>query len=521
MNEAFTDVRITDDSVRSSSGPYDASSSGATSTSATTSPTSNSPKSESSSVASFTSPLGFLQAAFPRIPRHRLQAALNEAGYTFDNVEDIDIVTVIEGLLSKEYVKDLEERGLDALDDYLDDLSPRTNERQSWETMQSKKAAKKKGRGKTIALNDVRQQHHVRPGVSRKNGGPMAPSLPPPDPWTQVSSLSSHLSSLVPSHPPSFFQSFFHSPESATPATAIRAALTSIAGADDDIIPENALLLFNMHDFLRLSPDYDLLDAEARDRLLSDAALCLRATQAQPDEAMELTWFLRDLDADAEAEWAMGPYHSAIPLPTTPPSKHVQKLPSGPPSAKRPAPASRAHRPMMSIETSPLEPPPRPPPPNAWNTVPEKKPLPGLHPLVASIPAYNPLNGVSAKARAKTRAQIAMPGDVGSMRAGAREAAVVLGALGGVDGKEAQKQKRRMEELRVRRAEAILSAGRAWQKGNAKNKGGEVAMFYAEQVRLLFDSLVSLLPISECSLEFIFKFACFLRASRQGNCRSR
>lgn len=114
-----------------------------------------------------------------------------------------------------------------------------------------------------------------------------------------------------------------------------------------------------------------------------------------------------------------------------------------------------------------------------------------------------------------------MPGDVGSMRAGAREAAVVLGALGGVDGKEAQKQKRRMEELRVRRAEAILSAGRAWQKGNAKNKGGEVAMFYAEQVRLLFDSLVSLLPISECSLEFIFKFACFLRASRQGNCRSR
>ncbi|THH20654.1 hypothetical protein EW146_g747 [Bondarzewia mesenterica] len=471
LSSSLSDVHITDDSTRSSSGPYDMSRS-ITCTSATTSPypTSPSPRSsEASSVASFSSPLGFLQAAFPRIPVRRLQVALNDAGYATDNMEDVDIVGVIEGLLTREYLKDLEERGLDALEDEVSEgLSPVVKEAE-WATVEGKRG-KKRGKGKTTALNDIRQQHHIRPVSTNQS------SLPPPDPWTQVSSLSSHLSSLLPSHPPSFFQSFFHSPDSATPAVAIRSALTSIASdaSKDDLSPDDMGFLFNMHDLLRASPAFETLDSEGRDRLFSDATLCLRATGSRPDEAIELTWFLREMDADSETEWLMGPYHSAVPQPLSSSSNFIQKRPSCPPSASRPGPASKRSQLAHPIQTRTLT--------SAWNTVPTRQPPPGPHPLAASIPAYNPLNGISAKARAAARARA--KGDVGNIRTGGREVGLMTD-LHSIDGREVQKQKRRMIELRTKRAEAIISAGRAWQKGNAKNRGGEVAMFYAEQAREL------------------------------------
>ena len=71
-----------------------------------------------SSVASFSSPLGFLQAAFPHTPSARLRAALEDAGCErAEDAEEVDILGVIEALLTAEFVKDLEERGLDALAD--------------------------------------------------------------------------------------------------------------------------------------------------------------------------------------------------------------------------------------------------------------------------------------------------------------------------------------------------------------------------------------------------------------------
>ncbi|EIM86460.1 uncharacterized protein STEHIDRAFT_57025 [Stereum hirsutum FP-91666 SS1] len=42
-----------------------------------------------------------------------------------------------------------------------------------------------------------------------------------------------------------------------------------------------------------------------------------------------------------------------------------------------------------------------------------------------------------------------------------------------------------MDDLKQKRHDAIVRAGRAWMGGNVKNRGGEVAMFYAEQAREL------------------------------------
>ncbi|TFY72467.1 hypothetical protein EVG20_g560 [Dentipellis fragilis] len=473
LNAAFADVHIIDESAFSSSGLGELTSSVATSTSATTSPTTGSPKSDSSSVASFSSPLGFLQAAFPHVPSHRLKRALDDVGYSSESSDDVDIVAVIEGLLTKEYLRDLEERGIDALEDEQPVHAPTAGsaKQTEWAVAEGKKT-KKKVKGKTIALNDVRQQHHVRPNASRNNGESRAPL---PDLWTQVSSLSSHLSTLLPSYSSSFFQSFFHSPEYTTPAAAVRSALLSITGpAYQDLSVDDTALLFNLHDLLRLSPSFDELDAEARDRILSDATLCLQASKSQPNEAFDIVWLLRDLDADSAGEWEIGPYHAPAPRPTIarpPPSKYMQRLPSHPPSARANPVPRKAGRKEPSPERALA------PPRNAWNTVPTKKQPAGPHPLADSIPAYNPLNGVSKKAKAKAQAL----GDVGNMRAGARESNILVG----IGAKDVQKQQRTMEELRKKRADAILSAGRAWQKGNTKNHGGEVAMFYAEQAREL------------------------------------
>ncbi|KAI0064071.1 hypothetical protein BV25DRAFT_1823576 [Artomyces pyxidatus] len=455
---AFSEVRI-DESTRSSSaleGDITSNSEAVSTSYATTaSIITGSPGSDSSSVASFSSPLGFLQAAFPHIPSDRLRAAINDAGYEYDAPEDVDIVKVIEGLLTKEYLKDLEERGLDALGDDGDE--PVRVAQPPWETVEGKK--KKKGKGKTIALNDVRQQHHVRPGAPRHGPStPTAPRFSSVDTWTAVSSLSTRLTSLLPSHPESFFQSFFHSPNSTTPAAAVRAALASIAGSNGmDMSAEDTATLFTMHDILCSSPEYSELNAEERDQFLSDAALGLRATKSQADQALDLVWLLRNLDADEAGEWEMGPYHRQVPRKGGIEAKgslkattDLSSLPLG--LRPEPDPVPRTEKENQTR-----------PPPNAWNVVPTKKPANGAHPHAAFIPAYNPLNGAKIKGYADITK--------GS------SAALVL------SGKEGQKQRRRMEELRTKRTQAIMSAGRAWQKGNAKNRGGEVALFYAEEAR--------------------------------------
>ncbi|KAI0048737.1 hypothetical protein FA95DRAFT_1604979 [Auriscalpium vulgare] len=466
LTDAFSEVRI-DDSTRSSAVDPDTSNNSeavstsyATTASASASPPDGSPRSDASSVASFSSPLGFLQAAFPHIASHRLRAALQDAGYEYGEQEDVDIVGVIEALLTKEYLRDLEERGVDALDDD-GELLPRAPPAQ-WETVEAKK--KKKGKGKTIALNDVRQQHHVRPGAARHGScSPAPPRFGAVDTWTAVSSLSTRLAALLPSHPETFFQSFFHRPDSPTPAAAVRAALSAVAGAEHELSAADLAVLFNMHDILRSAPEYDELDGEERDRFLSDAELALCAAHGRADEALDLVSLLRGLDADEAGEWEMGPYHRKPTKVETKGSLKVTRDLASLPLGLRP-----------ESESPPTTPTTRggkagkgaPPAPNAWNIVPVKKPAAGANPHAAFIPAYNPMNGVSGKKAAQADIWHA----VGTVAVG---------------GREAMKQRRRMEDLQSKRKQAIIQAGRAWQKGNSKNHGGEVALFYAEQARKL------------------------------------
>lgn len=496
--------------------------------SATTSPTSgysaaskstttrSSPPSEGSSAfgaSDASSPLGFLRAAFPHIPVSRLRRALTDVGYTSPSSSqdgeadgsgvEFDLVGVIEGLLTKEYLKDLEERGLDALEDDVPYVAPETMPAKSpgWDVTQQKKKGKK-NKGVKLSLNDVRQQHHIRPTIS--TGASTSRIKPAPDPWTQLSSLSSHLSSLVPSHQPSFFQSFFHkqgvasdSSALATPAMAIRTALSTIAHTDckvsassgegdHDLNPEATVLLFNLTGIIRSNPSFDTLSSSTQSQLFTDALLAIRATNADPGASLDIPWLLCELDQQAEAEWTLSPttpgYNNGptSPLVTGKPqhpasalskSKHLQQLPTRPPSI----PDLKQHAATKQGKEAKVV-----PPVNPWSTIPLKKLPPGPNPLAANIPAYNPLNGVSAKKLRKLAANSAgEPSSAGP--------AATFG-LARIDPKEAQKQKRRMDtmdDLKQKRHDAIVRAGRAWMGGNVKNRGGEVAMFYAEQAREL------------------------------------
>ncbi|KAI0272736.1 hypothetical protein BC834DRAFT_361426 [Gloeopeniophorella convolvens] len=403
----------------------------------------------SSSVASFSSPLGFLQAAFPGVPSTRFTNAISEAGHGSSSADDVDIERVIQLLLTQEYLKDLEERGLDALED--EDVS---RPQPQWRTVDYK-TKKRKGKVKAVAVNDVRQQHHVSKIAPRH--GPTS-AIPPKfsevDAWTAVSSLSAHLASLLPPHPESFFKSFFHSPESESPAAAARQALTSIFETNAvDGSSLDMIVLSSMQELIRSSVEYNELDAEDQDRFVSDTVLCLGAAKSRQDEALDLVWLLRSLDADLAGEWKMGPYHYK-PLP------RQERAPNPPGSTK-----DATYRPSTA-HTKPLSghPPGRPPPQpqNAWNAVPYRKAPAGANPHAAFIPAYNTANG-------------------------ARRSSV--DRVGPVRARDAIKQRRRLDGLAAHREKAIMSAAKAWKGGNAKNRGGEVAMFYAEEARKLQEEM--------------------------------
>lgn len=455
LSEQLSNVQITSysttDDTHSLSGSF----------SPDSSQTNSSGTSDVSSQHSFSSPLGFLQAAFPHIATPKLKNVLSSLG----DADTIDMESVVESILSSEYVRELEERGMDALDeaDGLLDYGP------DWSLVEGKKkpspktAKKTKKRGTTITLVDIRQKQHERPALSSSR-------IAPPDPWTQLSSVASYLSTLIPTHSASFFQSVFHSPEHTTPAKALRAALrsvvasapgTSVLGPDSELTPEEAPSLFSMLDILSTMPEYANLDAEQRDQLTADVQLALRATRMQPDIALDIVRLFLDLDNDSasgEHEW--GVYHSPAPSSSPPmangPIKAVT-LPSGPPPVP-PPPRPRSRSPANKARVAA-------PPMNAWKTIPQRQPS-GPHPLAESIPAY----------RRKVRS-----GGNGLGKGGKGDVGELGGRLvSGVGG-----HRLRARELTEMRRDALREASRAWQRGNAKTRGGEVAFYYAERAREL------------------------------------
>ncbi|CAL1715226.1 unnamed protein product [Somion occarium] len=403
--------------------------------------------------------MGFLQTAFPDIPTHRLRSILSSMG----DIEDLDMEEVVDQICSLEFVRELEQRGLDGLDGAdQEDLTP-------WLPVESKKkpsppAKKQPKKGMTFTFGDIRQKQHIRRATAPSTPGP---SNGTPDTWTQVSSLATYLASLVPSLPESHFQSIFHSPEYSTPSAAIRASLSTIKNLEESIEIVQARSIFEI---LESSDDFVTLSPSDREQLMADTRLAVRATGGQPDAALDLVQCLRELDSDAvsgEVEWRL--YHSPAPPPSHGLSQYAANaarrsmltltLPSGPPAVP-PPPTRQRSAPVLPISS------------NAWKTVtPTRKAGPSSHYLAEFIPAYNPANVPTKKGRGR--------GGVNGPGKGAKNRTLALVR------NERRIHSLRAKELMQQRAEALKEAGRAWQNGNAKSRGGEVAFYYAEKARQL------------------------------------
>ncbi|OSD04844.1 Smr-domain-containing protein [Trametes coccinea BRFM310] len=409
--------------------------------------------SDASGQQPFSSALGFLKAVFPHLPSDKLQNAIASHG---GDSEQLDMEAVVNEILTGEYVRELEERGLDETE------SAALGYEAPWETVKPKKGGKQKKynkKGTTITLVDIRQQQHARPVASSSQPAP-------PDPWTQLASVASHLSTLIPTHPPSFFQSVFHSPQHPTPAHALRAAIVQIAQSysqyEQELTAEETPSLYNMLEIITTWPKYADLNVEERDQLLEDALFALRATKGDPNAALDVVSLLIDLDSDySSKEYSLAVYHQ--PAAKLPP-RATTKLPTGPPPIPPPPNISRRPSPLPS----PTGEKPRAPV-NVWKTVPIKPSPDEPHPLSGVIRAYTSPTPPNRKVRGSGNAMgKGGKGDVGELQMAKKTVA-----------------KRRAWELSEQRRAALKEASKAWQKGNSRNHGGEVAFYFAERAREL------------------------------------
>jgi len=379
------------------------------------------------------SQFAFLQAAFPHIEAAILRAVIVAVGGP-DGSGDME--DVIEEMLNREDRRECQERGID-VDTFLDD-HPGNKPRVEYAF------PAKKRKGKKLVINDIRQQHHL----SSPNG-PRGP--PGPDPWTQSMSLSTHLATLIPSYNANLFQSAFHDPQYSSPSKALRHTLQKIHvrlyPSNDELSEQETQYLFDLFDALRALPAYETMNVGQRDQLLSDARLALRATGGAPDLAWELVSTLLDLD-----DLDIGIYHST---PTTPLSPTFAS-PTSPTSKSRPSSSQWATN--GSTMPSPITPIPKSDDVSGeWNHIPVR-PRNRPHYLAASIPAYDP----NRKARIKGAGNGFGKGGKGD-----------IGELGPMQ---------RIAQLRRVRNRILREATRYWKGGNAGNRGGEVAQYFAERV---------------------------------------
>ncbi|KAJ3571043.1 hypothetical protein NP233_g4013 [Leucocoprinus birnbaumii] len=427
----------------------------------TTANTSVSSGSSSSSEHSFSSPLGFLQASLPDVSTHRLKKALQEIER---KGRELDMWDLVASILSEESIRELEERGLDALDD---DVGKFREEDVEWEVVspKSKKhrsipsTKRKRARGATkITLVDIRQQNHGTPQTRKAD----AVSKPPlPDLWTQVQSIATNISTYLSPHPPSFFQSYLHSPRYETPYQALLAAIESICTTTPHGREENPGLLFNLLDILL--PEYEPLDSEKRSRLVQETELCIRATNGRGEDVIDLVKILRELDSDASSgKWELGIYH--LPPHKPPPSPIIAREAHSkrnslslvsPPTTPRishnsPALQSPVLNTPKEDKTDPYQ----------WQTVPVRTVHDESPRLAQSIPAY---------ARASSH-RIKGSGN-GFGKGGKGD----VGELSGSNHK--------VKEHRRRQEEYLRQAAKMWQRGDKKTRGGEIAFYYAEKAR--------------------------------------
>ncbi|PBK65888.1 hypothetical protein ARMSODRAFT_1021917 [Armillaria solidipes] len=400
-----------------------------------------------SSQSSFSSPLGFLQAALPHIKYDRLNRALSDAQ---PGDGEMDMWDIVAGILSEEQIREMEERGLDGLEDadVMQDEPP-------WHEVCSKKnkvIGKKKKRSKPTALTDIRQQHRYTPVRSNSLDSSRDGPIPISDRWTQLSSLSTHVSTFLPPYEPSFFLSYFHSPSYSSPYAALCSAISTINKSHQPDVDNHIPVLVNLLDVLLAM--YEHLNSEEQSRLRSDAELCVKATQGRGDDALELVKLLRELDTDSTSGYLeIGVYH--LPQPAPSPEKISDPLKSFPPPSPLSLKVRAASVPPTAVHK---------PSPYQWQSVKrQKRPerTPQLLPI--HIPAY-------------TR-------DVNGMKVKGSGNGVGKGGKGDVG--EIDEYRKRMKESMRKRDEMLKEAALMWQRGNSKSRGGEVAMYYAERAREL------------------------------------
>ena len=414
---------------------------------------------------SFSSPLGFLQAALPEISTARLNQALEDA-----EKGGVEMWDIISNILTEESIREMEERGLEGLDDE-GSSSPKIPDYNDWETVERRKNSpvkrgKRKAKPPKIALADIRQQHVQPHHLARNNvlNTKHPPKHPPApgsavDPWTQISSMSEYVATLLPQYPASTFQSFFHSPKYATSYDALRAALMSICKYPSSDSLTHTSVLFNLLDIIM--PEYEESEDVHRSRIISDVELAVEVTQGKGDEALDLVTLLRELDSNAalgishiqpSQEWTLSKAQA-------PPFK--SQLPSGPPAVV-PPPTSK-----IKLKPPPASAPLSKPGPFQWQTVAQRRPVArGPHPHAFHIPAYSrDVNGNKINHGSNSK--------------------------GGGLNTNTNEFRRRMGENMRKRNEALLEASRMWQKGNSKTRGGEIAFYFAERVPshffLIFD----------------------------------
>lgn len=433
----------------------------------TTENTSLSSQSSGSSDHSFGSPLGFLQAALPDVPTSTLKEALKEAER---EGRVMDMWDIVGGILSAESIRELEERGLDALDDEdgifreedveWEVVSPKTRK-----THQPSAKKRKQSRPTKIALVDIRQQNHVQPQNKKSNP---SPKIPLPDLWTQVSSIATHVASYLPPHPSSFFLSYLHNPNYETPYLALCAALEALGNADSRDSSDDVEILVNLLDILL--PEYDRLDSEQHLRLIYEIELCIRATKGRGDDVIDIVKLLRELNTDSSSgRWELGVYHLPPPQsptsPTSPtirfktPDNRLSLPPISPYAVKLPLKPPAPTSPVASMSQG------NKPGQYEWQSVPVRKIFDDVpHPLAQSIPAYaRGVNGSKLKGSGNGYGK-GGKGDVGELSA----------------------SQGRMAEHRRRQEEYLRQASKMWQRGDKKSHRGEIALYYAEKVGGIF-----------------------------------
>jgi hypothetical protein len=442
INESLPGSHI-DDSSRSSEA-IDRNQDGSSARSTITDATSplGSPCSTSSSTTSFSFARGFLQAAFPELPRTRVERAITNASHDSDG---IDMERAIQLLIAHEDPRNLAEDG--GMFPTLDNELPAT--RTEGRIVNAKGKKKKKHRLKIVTMNDIRQQrltYESASGSSHSSHSITSPTFSDVDIWTFVSSISAQLAELLPPHSETFFKSFFHAPEARTPATAIRRALAVITSAhDNDLPPLDRTVLLNLQDILRSSPEFKKLSAEERKQLLSDVHLCLHAVASRADDGLDLVWLLHSLDVEVAAGWKIAPCHQA----------------------------PRLYKGNHSMETSENS--------STFTSPTHQEPQPGRPP---GRPPFQSREGWSLASSRKRRTiangpelSILAPDDLD---------ATFTHQIGFAKANDLVRLKERLDELETRHRELTTSAARARRGGNSKNLGVHVAVYYDGEVGTLF-----------------------------------